>query len=173
MMEFDLLPQEKIIFHTRKKLAIGASITLGILWLVAIGCTETWEDIWFLSIVMLCFALFFWYPTIRYGKLSQSVVVFSQNTIDFNDSKGNCRRSVPYSSITAVRKMIVFGTLYGEKKDEVEREHICIFLNGTEEIPHVSYHRLFFHPEFTMIYYRDEIIHALSDHGISCQITAS
>ncbi len=166
-MEVALLPQEKIIFRTRKKIAIGGSITLEILLLAALFFTEM-KIIGLETIFFLTFGLFLWYPTIRYGRISQSDVVFSQNTIDFKDSKGNCWRSVPYSSITTVRKMIVPGTLYGEKKDEVEREHLCIFLNDTEEIPDVSYHRLFTHPDFTMIYYRDEIFHTLTEHGIPC-----
>ena len=169
-MEFDLVPREKIIMRMRKRLAIVAMVFLTILWVGIVLC-DGFKEVTILTLTFIAFEMFFWYPYVRYGRISQSVAKFASDGIAFMDAKGNCWRFLPYSSISKVRKTTINGTFYGEKKDEVEGVYVCFYLNGVEDIPDVPYHRLFVHQDFSMMYSQDNLIETLKKYGIKvCNI---
>ena len=174
-MTFDLVPKEKIMFRCRRKIAIGGSVFLGLLLLATIidGLCNNICEVWFPAGVLVCFALFLWYPSIRYGKIAQSSVVFSECSMDFTDRKGHCLRSVPYTSVTQIQVRDVYGSFYGIGRDEALDKYICFYLNGCRTVPNVDYHRLFSHKDFTMLYYREEIIQTLKSHNLPCFISDS
>ena len=172
-MRFDLVPKENILFRTRRLIAVGGSITLVILWpIVAFGICNKLQDAWIPSILMLCFGLFLWYPSVRYERIARSTVTFSNQSMDFLDQKGLCWRSMPYDSITAVYKSTVYGTFYGINRDNVEGVYLCFTLNGSRDVPNEKYYRLFSHKDFTMIYFQDEIVSILKSKGIELATTA-
>ena len=164
-MNFDLVPVAKILFRARKKVAILMSVLITTLW-VGLGLHIGFNDIWIITALFFVFAVFVWYPYVRYGKISQSMVKISTEGVDFIDVKNLCWRSIPYKSISSVTKATIYGTFYGEKKDEVNGMYICFFLNGIDRIPDVSYHKLFTHRNFAMITYQQEIVDMLRKCGI-------
>lgn len=174
-MTFDLIPKEKIMFRGRRKIAIGGSVFLGILLLLTIidGLCNNICEVWFPAGVLVCFALFLWYPSIRYGKIAQSSVVFSECSMDFTDRKGHCLRSIPYTSVTQIQVRDVYGSFYGIGRDEVLDKYICFYLNGSQTLPDEDYHRLFTHTDFTMLNYQEDIIQTLKSHNLHCLISDS
>ena len=44
-------------------------------------------------------------------------------------------------------------------------EYLCFFLNGLEDIPDVSYSKLFTHRDFTMVYYQENLLEQIVAHG--------
>lgn len=172
-MEFDLTPKEKIIMGARKKIAVGATVFLSVLWLLYglylvlyLDLYDEMKDFAFVTLIIISFEGFFWYPYVRYGRLSLSVAVISAEGIDFVDAEGRCWRSIPYHCITKARRTTVSGTFYGEKKDEVEGTYVCFFLNKLEAIPDVPYHRLFSHKDFSMIYDQEHLSDVLKLYGL-------
>ena len=103
------------------------------------------------SIVMLT-------PGILFGGHCMTVVCLCDGHINVLDKKGICRRSIPYSKITAVRKEIVPGFSYGNKQDQIQGEYICVFLNDTTSIPEVSYLKKFVDADFFMFGYHPEAL---------------
>ncbi len=90
------------------------------------------------------------------SKVSQSTIRFYDNHVSILDKKGNCWRSINYSEITSIQTREVEGFFYGVGKDDVVNKYICVFLNGINEIPNISYKKLFTHKDFFMFFYNEE-----------------
>jgi len=158
-MEFDLVSPAKIIMSMRRKITIASFGFMSIFWIVLCVCGVFKDCTTFVVITLLFFLLqaIISYPYIRYRRISCSIVKFTCDSIQFIDTKGICWRTIPYTSITKVKTETIYGTFYGEKKDEVEGTYLCFFLNCIENIPDVSYPRLFTHNDFAMVYYSKEL----------------
>ena len=167
-MEYNLVPPAKIIMHMRKRIAIGSIVITTILWVALLLCGSFEDNVNNLCVVSFMFVAFdilVLYPIVRYGKVSQSVVKFTAESIQFLDAKKRCWRTLPYNTISKIEKRMIRGTFYGEKKDEIEGEYLCFFLNGLEDIPDVSYSKLFIHRDFTMVYYQENLLEQMVAHG--------
>ncbi len=158
-MEFALVPTAKIVMNMRKKIAAGVFIFTAILWLTLSFCA-VFSDIatfFVLTSLLIIFNTLFLYPYVRYGRISQSNVKFTSDSVQFVDLKGVCWRSISYTSILKMQKRTIYGTFYGENKHEVEGIYICFFLNVMDDVPNVPYHRLFLHKDFAMVSYHEEL----------------
>ena len=164
-MSFKLVPSDYIIFTGRKKLAILFSVFMSVFWLIAALVMGVSDSVILLMLFAL-FAVFFWYPYVRYGNLCLSTVKFSEEKIEFVDHKGSCWRSVFYKDIRIAKKTRIFGGFFGIKKDEVERNYICLYLKDRRDIPNVNYTKLFTHESFTMIAEQEALTDCLREYGI-------
>ncbi len=125
------------------------------------------EDSVVLLLLFALFSVFLWYPYARYGKLCLSTVKFTEDKIEFVDHRNVCWRSVSYKDICIAKKTRIFGAFYGVKKDELEKNYICLYLRNCTDIPKVSYKKLFTHQSFTMLAEQDGLIDCLRNHGIA------
>lgn len=97
-------------------------------------------------------------PGYVFDKISQSTVRFSAEHIYILDKKGRCWRTIDCSVITAVSEKEITGFFYGKNKDTFRNKYVCIFLNGTTNIPDVPYKKLFNQKDFIMFAYHAEAL---------------
>lgn len=98
-------------------------------------------------------------PGFMFDKVSQSTVRFSEEGLSILDKKGVCWRSICYGAITDVRIENVSGFFYGHNKDMFQYQYVCLFLNGSTDIPHVSFAKLFNERDLIMFGYHAEALH--------------
>lgn len=96
-------------------------------------------------------------PGLLFGRVSQSTVFLSGDTIRFVSERGVCWRQIDYNAITDIRVEEVPGFFYGRYKKQFRSKYICLFLNNLSVIPEVSYVKLYKHDSFTMIGYSKEV----------------
>ena len=110
------------------------------------------------SLVLLSITTPLLLPGYMFDKVSQSTVRFSADHIHILDKKGVCWRSIDYNTITAVRVKEISGFFYGHNKDMFRNKYVCIFLNGTTNIPNVPYKNLFAEKDFIMFGYHADAL---------------
>lgn len=110
------------------------------------------------SLILLLITTPLLLPGYMFDKVSQSTVSFADNHIHILDKKGKCWRSIDCNTITAVRVKKISGFFYGQNKDMFQNDYVCIFLNGTTNIPNVPYKNLFIEKDFIMFGYHAEAL---------------
>lgn len=98
--------------------------------LVSTGIMGLFEDVFtavfvsgtFLLIIPLAIA-----PCLLHYRTSQSTVEFSLDCIKVVDAKGECWRELSYDSISDVRVESISGFFYGQDRDQIENNYICVF----------------------------------------------
>ena len=149
--------------RTTQRVAIYTVFANVLLLLFAIF-TGAFPDVFtglFLSVVSLSITTSLLIPGLKYGKISMSEVHFSGNEMQIFSARGMCWRTVSYEAITAITVENVQGFFYGRNHDLWKNDFICIFLNGTQSMPEVSFKKKFTSKEFIMIAYCPEVMNLL------------
>lgn len=110
---------------------------------------------------------------LKFHRISQSVVRFTDDKIQVLDSKGNCWREIDYSTITTVRAEFIADFFYGQSKKAFRFKYICLYLNGATSIPNVPFAKLFKGKNFFMFNYCDEALQFLEKRLACNQINQS
>ncbi|MBE6748837.1 MAG: hypothetical protein E7557_06360 [Ruminococcaceae bacterium] len=160
-IKFDVMPIGiKSFIRIRKKVCIFAEF-FSILWVIAMVATGLIRNLsdcvaFFvaLQIVMMIMVT----PWIFYCKLSQSILIFLEDHLNVCYENGKCWRTIKYSEITDVRVKEVPGFFYGENQNMEKNNYICIFLNGTTDIPDNSFAKLFKEENFFMFAFQEQAL---------------
>ena len=163
-LEISLMPINiKKLMHIVRKLcicvAVGMLTFLSFMWVN--GVFDSFKTGIACSLLFLLVNIPILRPGIVYDKVSQSTVRFLTNQMCFFDKRGRCWRIIDYKEITDVRVEDVSGFFYGENQDRIKNKYVCVFLNGSKDIPKVPYRDLFNEEDFIMFGYNDEAMHWL------------
>ena len=159
-LEIDLMPAYiKQLMRAIKNVSICAELgafmlsavmgALGFFHDVATGCI--------FSLILLLITTPLLAPGFIFEKVSQSTVRLTDDRIYIIDRKGKCWRTIDYSAITTMRIEEIAGFFYGQNKMLHRNKYICFFLNGSTEIPNVSFAKLFTDKDFFMLGYREKV----------------
>ena len=163
-LEISLMPINiKKLMCTVRKLcicvAVGTFTLLSFMWVV--GVFDSYKTGIACSLLFLLVNIPILRPGIAFDKVSQSTVRFFSHQMCLFDKRGRCWRIVNYKEITDVRVEDVSGFFYGQNQDRVKDKYVCVFLNGSMDIPNVPYRHLFNEEDFIMFGYNDQAIHWL------------
>ena len=160
-IKFDVMPIGiKKLMRVINRVSIFAEIFSN-LWVVAMVATGLIRDlsgciIFFTALQIVVVPTFI--PSILYYKLSQSVLMFADNSLKVCNKNGKCWRTIKYSEITDVRVKEIPGFFYGENKNTIKNKYICIFLNGIIWIPDNSFAKLFKEENFFMFAFQEQAL---------------
>lgn len=163
-VEIDLMPIGiKKLMSVVRRISICTALCLFVfvafLWIVevfdrletGIGC----------SLLVFLATILILRPGLMFDKVSQSTVRFATDQMYLLDQKGRRWRTIDYNTITTVRVEEVSGFFYGQNQDMFRNKYVCIFLNGSTNIPNVSYVHLFTEKDFIMFGFNEEALHWL------------
>ena len=159
--EIDLMPigiknQMRMIKNVSICTELGAITLLAVMWVA--GFFQDFTTGVVFSLILLSITTPLLLPGSLFDKVSQSTVCFTADHIRILDKKGVCWRSIDYNTITAIHIKEVSGFFYGQNKDMFRNKYVCIFLNGTTNIPNVPYKNLFTEKDFIMFGYHAEAL---------------
>lgn len=158
--------------HFRRTIAVVRSagilvFSLAVGWLCFVGLGEgfaNWPSAILYSSIVLAVASLGLLPGLLYDRISQSTVLLSSNKLFVLDKRGRCWRCVEYSSISKITSEDVPGFFYGKDKCECVNKYICIYIDGQETIPEVSYAKLFRHNGFLLFSFQQRAMDYILDN---------
>lgn len=154
-MKFQLVPTKyKKLLSGIKKISIVANILI-VIFLTILSFTSNWQTVMCFSIGLLGFFFPFMLLNCYHDKICGYTVEFTDSKILVYDKHNKIKRTVLYKDITAFSVEDVEGYFYGFGEKPTHK-YICLYLNGNNQMPLVSYAKLFTNNDFFMVNYDDD-----------------
>ena len=154
-MKFQLVPTKfRILLSGIKKITVIANILIFV-FLTILAFTSSWQTVVSFSVGLLGFFFPFMLLNCYHDKICRYTAKFTDHSILVYDENNRIKRTISYDDITAFSIEDVEGYFYGFGEKPIYK-YICFYLNGENQIPMVSYAKLFSNKSFFMINYDDD-----------------